>query len=275
MIGLFNRHFSLTDPTDRLGVLLILMFFAVFPIHAHSANDTNNIYIHNSFHSHDALAAKEEDERKVALGDFFKQQAIGMMPNLPDFVRDSTHWALDGLHATRGFFNLDIVPIGDEEDNAEAPANNLQSLLQAKPEIERESPLAASTSYHHRHGILPTRDAILLGAHTKQEFMDGYMHLDLHPYFGQSYFSSRHYYGAEAKLDLAKPENTAHAKKPWGFISMSYTNGDDRLMDHGRGIDMHTEIYFNDNLSLNSGIRQSDTSGAGNYVLLQWKISTQ
>lgn len=280
MIGIFNNRFALTDTTDRLGVLLTLLFFATFPIHAHSANDANSIYANggyfqNSIRTQSVIGTSEEDQKRNALADYVRGQALNLAPGLPDEVRSTVRWAMDGLHSSRGLFSLDVSTLGQDEDEAPQDDNPIAKLAQPLPVEQNETPLLAQTAYHHRNGILPTRDAMLLGSHTRQSFLDNYMRFDFHPYFGQNYFSARHYYGAEAKLDLARPTGTTSSAKPWGTVSIGYTNGDDRLMDHGHGIDMHTEVYFNDHLSLNSGVRQSDTSGSGNYVLLQWKISTE
>lgn len=138
-----------------------------------------------------------------------------------------------------------------------------------------ESSMRASTAYHHRRGVLPTHDAAVLGAHMKQHFLDHYMQLDLHPYFGQNWFSQKNYYGADFTIDLIEPENKSKDSRPWGKFVISYTNGDDDLLDHGRGIDMHGELRFDEHTTLNTGMRQSDTSGASDYVLLQWKMKLE
>ena len=271
MMGIFNTRFALTDTTDRLGVLLTLLFFATFPIHGHCAIDTNNTFAYSS-RNNNTIDVTEENARRDALVDFARKQAISLAPGLPDEIRSTVRDALEGFQTTRGFLNLDVKAL-DNDTSEQSPADPLAPLKQSITQDKAESPWVASTTYHHRHGILPTHDALVVGTHMHQDYFDHYMSFDAHPYFGQNYFSAKNYYGAEFKLDFAKPDDTAHAKKPWGSISFNYTNGDDKLMDHGRGVDMHTEIYFNENLTLNSGLRQSDASGTGNYVMLQWKLA--
>lgn len=262
----FNHQSTLSDTTNRLGILLIFMFFVglfiLCPSQTLFADPFPNPFYPsaidpNSAHSQNSFDIDQQNTRRHALQDYVQKEALNVVPGLPDDMRSTLHWAMDGLHASRGLFSLDLSALND-----------------AGIEQTPEAPWLATT-YHHHHGLLPTHDAITLGTHARYTLMGDYMGFDFHNYYGQNYFSARNYYGSEFKLDLAKSESTKWATNPWGTMAISYTNGDGRLMDHGRGLDLHGEVHFNERLSLTSGLRQSDTSGSSNYVMLQWKMPLQ
>jgi hypothetical protein len=276
MRAFFHDHPILTDPTDRLGVLLILLFFMTFPLRALSDTYPLSAYITNPNPTNGSMDNEQQNLRRDALVDFAKKQAISYAPNLPDTIRDPVRWALSGFHTGSSFFSFGISSSEDEEDQEDAPQSLADLMHPPLPvENQNESSWLASPAYHHRRGILPTHDAAVLGAHMKQSLFGNYMQLDLHPYYGQNWFSQKNYYGADFSIDLAEPANHSETSRPWGKFVIGYTNGDDQLMDHGRGLDMHGELRFNDHLTLNTGMRQSDTTGGSDYVLLQWKMSME
>jgi len=269
----FHPTDSLTEPADRLGVLLILLFFVVFPLHALSAGDPNtNIFISNPAQYNSTIEANEQNERRTALTDYVRKEALNWAPGLPDILRDPARWALSGFHSTRSLFDFGISTHDDDTQTA-AASQPVAGLMQ--PPEDGADQWLASTAYHHLHGILPTHDALTAGAHARQQLFDQYIQYDLHPYYGQNYFSRQGYYATDLSLDFAAPANTAETTRPWGKLVIGYANGDGELIDHGRGIDLHGELRFNDNLSLNSGVRQSDPTGSSNYLLLQWKLATE
>ncbi len=262
----------LTDTTDRLGVLLTLMFFAVFPLHALSAGSSvNNQFISNSIRFDAAEEEADHSKRLDSMLTYAKQELPHLMPGLPSFIRDPAEYALGGLHETTDFLSFDL----GGKDEADAMASILRpvtNLLQPAAPDDRQATWV-EPNYHHRNGVLPLHDAIVIGTHSRKDLMGDYMRIDIHPYVAQNMFSQHGYYGADISFDLAAPRNTTRTTKPWGKVVFSYTNGDSNLMDHGRGADLHGELRFSDNLTLNSGMRQSDTTGASDYVLLQWKLT--
>jgi hypothetical protein len=270
----FNLRFALTDMMDRLGVLLTLVFFALFPFQALSATDSPGPFPSMDARSYKVIDDNAQKEQRSALLDYAKKEVLQLVPNLPDSVRSTARWALGSFAGTENIFDFGFGLGGDLGlgGNVEDIVHPIAELMRS-PTPDEEQATWIAPNYHHRHGILPTHDAMIIGTHSRTDLFGRYMRLDLHPYFGQNYFSANQYYGGEVALDLAAPVDKAHAAKPWGKIAVGYCNGDSNLMDHGRGVDLHGEIHFNQHLSLNSGLRQSDTSGASNYILLQWKMA--
>ena len=265
----------LTDPTERLGVLLTLIFFAIFPIHGFSAATSNNPYAISNSIQFDAVDKQESDKRLQSIIDYAKQELPHMMPGLPSEIREPATWALGGMREAGNLFNFGLSSGEDVGADITAVAAIFKPVAAfMRPAAPEESQATwFAPDYHHRHGILPTHDSIVMGTHTRQDLLHHYMRFDVHPYVGQNLVSSRGYYGADITLDLASPSETSATTKPWGKIAVSYTNGDSSLMDHGRGLDLHGELRFSDKLTLNTGMRQSDTSGSSDYVLLQWKMA--
>jgi len=93
--------------------------------------------------------------------------------------------------------------------------------------------------------------------------------LDVHPYYGQNWHSEANYWGTEVSMHLTSDNDS----KPWGKIALRFSQGDTNLMDRGQGFDMHSEMNFDDHLSLNAGVRENGRSDAGNYAMLRWKMS--
>jgi hypothetical protein len=267
---IFHPTPSLTDIADRLGVLLTLTLIAFVPVHAAAAGG-NELFLPNSpQYQYNAMDAADQNQRLKSMLDYAKQELPVLLPGLPGGFRDPAQWALNGLRETGNFMSFGLAS-GDNIDAVASILRPVTALMQPAAPGDA-SATWLDPAYHHRHGILPTHDAMIVGTHSRQALFDRYMQMDFHPYIAQSYFSAHGYYGAEMTLDLASPADTAHTGKPWGKIVLGYTNGDSNMMDHGRGVDLHGELRFSDTLSLNTGLRQSDSTG--NYVLLQWKIAT-
>lgn len=268
MKDFFHPPSFLTDRTDRLGVLLTLFFFAVFPIHALSAGDPYSPRYAS------AMDASEQSAQRNAIITYARQEATNWVPNLSDTFRGPATWALSGFQATRNLFDFGLSSL-DDDGVSSTDAHAVTRLMPPTATHDDDNAWLASTTYHHHNGILPTHDAMMMGAHAQQGLLDHYMKIDLHPYYAQNWFSERGYYGTELALNLASPADTESVSKPWGKIVLGYTNGDERLTDHGRGINLHGELRISDTISLNSGVRQNDLSDTGNYVLLQWKLITE
>jgi hypothetical protein len=269
----FHPIHSLTEPMDRLGILLILLFFLTFPVRVLSANDSNGIFTGDP-RSNNAIDTAMQDQQRMAVLDYVRKQTFGLVTSMPnDDVRTPVNWFIRTFQNSRGLLSFGLSDLDEEEElrPTRPPANLAQPMVPGYADDQ----WLASTTFHHHSGFLPTHDALMAGAHAKQGLFDQYVQYDLHPYVAQNYFSSRNYYGADLSLNFAKPANTSELSRPWGTLVIGYANGDSQLTDYGRGIDLHGELHFNDQLSLNSGVRQSDPSGDNNYIMLQWKISTE
>jgi hypothetical protein len=266
---------SVTDKVDRIVLILTILLAVVVSMKSYIARaDETSLTGYSKDNS--TLDSYEKDQRRTALIDFARQQAMTITPSLSDDLRSPARWLLNGIHATHSLLNVDVSTLSQVEDASEPSANPVTDMLHDNaPTLADEPSWLASTNYHHLRGISPARDALIAGMHMKHSVMDQYMQFDLHPYYGQNYFTTRRYYGTEAKLDLQNPTDTSSTSRPWGSISIGYVNGNNDLTEHGRGIDMHGTVNFTEHWSLNSGYRPHDTSENINYTLLQWKMPLQ
>jgi len=271
MMYFLPTRFALTDSMDRLGIFLTLLFFSIYPLHALSAGTNSNAnFVSYSTRYNNVVDANEQSQRIGLLLDYAKKEAPHLLPGLPSIVRDPASWAFGGLQNVGDFFDF-AIPSKDDGDTLASIFRPVASFMRPAAPDESQATWFAPT-YHHRHGVLPMHDALVLGTHSRQDMLGGYMRFDLHPYLAQGIASQGGYWGAEVTMDLATPTDHAYATKPWGRLVLGYSNGDGKLMDHGHGIDLHGEVRFSDHLSLNTGVRQSDSSANGNYALLQWKM---
>jgi hypothetical protein len=108
-----------------------------------------------------------------------------------------------------------------------------------------------------------------MGVNLRRPILDHRLQVDVHPYYGQNLLSAGGYYGTEFTATLGG----GAPAQPWGKISFGYINGDEAMMDHGHGFDMHSEVNFSDHLSLDTGLRQNEYTDLGNYVMLRWKLA--
>ena len=121
----------------------------------------------------------------------------------------------------------------------------------------------------HHKGFLPTHDALLLGSNVKMGFVGDRVQFALHPFFGQGWIPSKHYWGTNLSLNIAPRADGM----PWGSIVMGYVGGDESLTDHGRGMNLHGDVDLTNGFLFTSGIRQNSLSGNANYALVKWKAS--
>ena len=215
---------------------------------------------------------KDETNRRLSIvTNYLRQQAPAMMPALPEAIRAPARWAMDSwssIHST--FSGLDTSGLADGGTAIAqflAPVSNIMR----PPSDSTDSAIWVTPGYHHK-GFIPTHDAMVLGFNTRNRVMNGTVQLDTHPFVGQNWHSSESYWGVESTLALAQPTTKPNGK-PWGKISLRYLNGDRALMDHDRGFDMHTELRFDDHISLHAGVREDIGSGVGNYVMLRWQLT--
>lgn len=202
---------------------------------------------------------KELDKQRISQAtSYLRTQALKGTSLLPDEVRDTIGWFKGNWH-----------PIHiDADDDEDVNASSL-SGLPAAPKSDDDA-VDLIVNYHHK-GFLPMHDAILVGAAFKQNIVAHKLDLTARPFVGQSWNSLRNYWGAEMTLDVAQKADGL----PWGKISLGYVGGNDKLTDHGTGIDLHGDIDLTSGWKFTSGIRQDSADGNSNYMMVKWKMEFQ
>lgn len=264
---------SLTDSGIWRGVFLTLItIFVLIPFHSPRADDygrdpalfDNRITTIFGKPAYSPFADQDQHHRVSLLLDYVRKEGPALAPGLPSALRDPAQWMSNRL-------GLDSLNGGGDDDTIMASIfRPVSSLLQA-PSQEEAQALWLSPAYHHK-GMLPFNDALVLGINARHRMWDDRLQLDLHPFYGQNWLRADGYFGAEAAINISRTADGVRAK-PWGRIALSYTGGNSTLMDHGHGFGLHSEVNFNDNLSLNAGMHENETTDIGNYVLLRWKLS--
>lgn len=260
----FNRHI-LTNAYS-CNTLLLTIFICVL---AHCSNAKAFEYYQDQWPdvssssrpSLTPLADQDRSNRIRLMRDYAKTLIPTIAPGLPSYISNPGSWAYNGLG---------IVRQDESIDGVSSFLQPVQSSFQ-QPSVDAPEALWLSPGYHHR-GFLPIHDAMLMGIHLRHTpgvSLDGNsLQFDVHPFVGQSWRSLDDYWGTEVGFSLRH----ASSPQPWGKIAISFTQGDNQLMDHGHGFDMHTEFNFNEHLSLNAGVRENYNSDAGNYVMVRWKL---
>ena len=225
--------------------------------------------------SYNASATKDERQKRISLVmDYLRNEAPAMIPAvapaLPNAVRAPARWAMQGWSAVRNEFDWGMDgPHGNKL--IAALVEPISNLMRA-PSPEQDQAIWLTPGYHHK-GFLPMHDSLTLGFNTRHRAAGGTLQFDTHPFVGQNWHGAESYWGIETSLALARPATSPNGK-PWGKISLRYINGDTALMDHSRGFDMHTELRFDDHVSLHAGVREDIGSGVGNYVMLRWQLAS-
>lgn len=210
-----------------------------------------------------SLVDQDRAHRINLMVDYAKQQVPHLTPGLPAFLRDPRGWITSGLGSSG--LNGDNAP-----DGISSFLQPVQSALH-EPSVDAPQALWITPAYHHK-GFLPVNDAMIMGFHVRHslenDFAGHNLQFDVHPFYGQNWRSTDNYWGTEVAFNLRAKD----AVQPWGKIALRFTNGDTELMDHGHGFDMHSQLNFDEHLSLNAGIRENGNSAAGNYVMMRWKL---
>jgi len=249
--------------------LFITMFFncssaLAFDDH-HAANDG---YGYVNPNSTQPFATNERKQRLRLVMDYARRELPSFLPGLPSgLLHDPMNWVGAGW-----LKNDSLEDFGSQEN-----ANNIISFLQPvqsalrKPDSTVSQALWLDPDYHHK-GFLPFQDAVVLGLHMRSTAVSDMFHnsaqIDIHPFYGQNWHSEANYWGAEASVNFT----ATNTSNPWGNIAMRFSQGNADLMDRGSGFDMHSQLNFNDRLSLNAGIRENGNRDAGNYAMLRWKM---
>lgn len=246
--------------------LLVFAFLAVSPAFAgDEANTLAELPIVTA--GKPRYSAFEESDRNYKLGllmNYVRREGPSWFPGLPDALRSPARMALQSLGSTADEFG----------DGVSAAANELipSFLIPSSPGMDPPAlhdaqRLWISPGYHHMGGLMPFNDAIMLGFNYRADLPNEGFKLNIHPFYGQSWTSPKGYWGVETALGIGPA-----GKKPWGVIVVRYDDGDSGLMDQPRGFDMHTEFSFDNNLTLNAGVRHNEDTQLGDYVLLRWRM---
>ncbi len=262
MKAYFSGDHFLTNAAACIGIFLTLALLVLAPFrNARADNIYTNPAWPTSISGAPANSPFDDQEKNHRVGlllDYVRKEAPGWAPGLPHAMRDPGGWLRNGL-GLGGTNDSD----GDSMSSVFQPMTYLM-----RPPMPGESEAAwLSPDYHHK-GFLPVNDAMIMGANLRHRILDDTLQFDLHPFYGQNWHSSDGYWGTELALNL----RSSSGAQPWGKIALRYSNGDQALMDRGRGFDMHSELKFDESLSLNAGIRESENTELGNYVLLRWKL---
>jgi hypothetical protein len=177
--------------------------------------------------------------------------AVGMLHKPGEWLNDS----------------LDLTALPDERPGKQSTLSAEPTATIVEPPSDPNSALWLDPNYHHK-GFLPMHDAMMLGVNVRQQLGDSGVGISAHPFYGQNWHSIDGYGGVETALSFRNEASV----QPWGKIAIGFTSGDHQMMDHNTGIDLHGELDFTDNLSLNAGIRNDDYGNGDNYVMLRWKL---
>ncbi|HEU0117470.1 MAG TPA: hypothetical protein VFR09_02450 [Alphaproteobacteria bacterium] len=222
----------------------------LFPAYAiDNSTDPYSAGYYSSQRPSTLFANNDQTDLKNQMTSYLRKQEFGVASSLAPIIRSPNEWAQSGLGLDRP---TDISP------------ENI-SLVPAAPETPEAMWL--SPGYHHK-GFFPLDDALVMGVNYRHRLFEDGLQLDVHPFYGQNWHNTNGYYGSEIGLGL-RDQKDGHE---WGRIALRYNNGDESLMDETRGFDMHGELNFDQHLSLNAGLRESEDSDYGNYIVLRWKL---
>lgn len=240
--------------------LILLMFVDCSEAGAFDYYD-NDTVDPNSYgrSTNNPIVTVNRSERISQMTDYAKKQLPVLAPGLPNFLRNPSSWFGHGFG-----FNL-----GNAKNSADISSSVIEPMQQmsSSPSVDAPEAFWVSPNYNHK-GFLPLNDAIIMDVHLRHNMFSSPLQLELHPFYGQNWHSIDNYWGSEIAVGLGSSTLTS---EPWGKIAIRFTQGDTDLMNHGHGMDMHSQLNFDDRLSLNAGIREEGNSSAGNYVMLRWK----
>ncbi len=264
----FQRIHALTEEQFRLGVFLTFLIISLFSTRVlHAATDMTFGYTPEygnmmALAIVSPLANNDRHEKSVLMVSYLRKQVSAMMPGLPDVLRDPQGWLRNGMHDI-GSGLTDFVS-GDDATSSETSPLTSGGNTQL-PVMRQEETLWVTPGYHHK-GF--TNDALTVGFTLGRNLFDNRLRLEMSPLYGQNCISARNYYGNKITANFKDTPGPIQSAK----IEIGYMSGNQDMIDQGRGIDLHSEIKFNDQLGFQAGIRQNETSQMGNYALLQWKI---
>lgn len=276
MAANFIHRVFLTDRHAQFLSIFILLAIFVLPFRdLYASSDVfgyppSTVMVFGQPTDNTPLASEERHQRLTQLLDYVRKEGRSWLPGLLPTVGNPMAWARTNLGIEMGMSGMKNVHnqslIGEDQP---------QSLLQPVSDLmgpaltEEEQSLWLSSQYHHK-GFLPTHDAVMMGfAMHNHVWRD--VQFDIHPFYGQNWMGATGYWGTEMAMDIGAGSVGAQ-QKPWGKIALRYSNGDHELMDSNHGFDMHGEVNFTENIGLNAGVRENNSSELGNYIMVRWKL---
>lgn len=204
-------------------------------------------------------------EEKARIGDvenYIRKQGMQGMTLLPGDVRSAIGWFSGGWHPMIGGGDDDAPPASNVPQGA--PGSALAAMQEDSSDLP---PMHIAGNFHHK-GFLPTHDAAVMGIGLGQNAFDNKLQFTAHPFYGQNWRSLQGYWGGEMAMNIAQREDGM----PWGKIVLGYVQGNDALVDNGRGMDLHGDVDLTEGWKFTSGLRQNSVDGNSNYVMLRWKM---
>jgi hypothetical protein len=238
MIGRWNLWVFLTNAEFRQALFLTLLLFAA-PIGSHC---------------HANSYSADEQQRIRDVENYIREQGLQSVRLLPDEMRGAIGFVSNNLKALSA-----TASIGNDSGNQSADPT---------PSASDGMPFSVAPDFHHK-GFLPTKDALLIRLGFSRKAIGDKLLFTAHPFYGQNWRSLRGYWGAEMSMLIDKRDDNL----PSGALALTYTGGNEQLMDNGRGIDLHGDIDLTEGWNLTSGLRQNSLSGSSNYVMLRWKLT--
>ncbi len=263
MNGVFTlRHILTSHISEGVAVLTLTLSF-LLPQNAYAVTDDNPSLVPVPMYSGQVaetpLESLDKGQRLGLLLDYVRKEVPGWAPGIRDAIRGPLNWTKNNWMDAQD--SLGLV-------DAEPDSKGLYHGLMQAPSAEMAEGFWVMPDYHHK-GFLPFNDAMQMNFNLRHSFFDRRLQVEGGPFYAQNWMSLNGYEGAEIALNLRDP--VTHESK--GRFSIRYTEGDQDLMDHGQGIDLHAEYHFNEQLSLHGGIRENEETQLGNYVMLRWKLT--
>lgn len=265
MDGIFNICRFLPYPRGWAGFFLTLCILFTPASAPHADNGTTIIsvpVIADRPMNGSPMEEAEKRQRLKLLLDYMRKEGPDLVPGLSGIIRSP-------FRSVGRVFGMDSISELGDEAGFLIPLFQPVATMMTPPSLDEAQALWLSPEYHHRKGILPFRDSLILGVNFRQQAWNDRVQFDVRPFYGQNWVSTDGYWGTEFGISLKRKE----ASDPWGRIALRYTDGASALVDNGHGFDMHTEIRFDKNLALHAGVRESGNSDLGDYVLLRWKLT--
>jgi hypothetical protein len=208
----------------------------------------------------------DKDAQLGLLWDHVKHQAPRLVPRLRSTMLTPLRWTLSNLNEASEFLGLDEG--AQESERFLTPFTHSFVAMMQPPSVDSSQAFWLTPSYSHK-GFLPVNDAMIMRLNMRHRALHDRVQMDLAPFYAQNWLSTRGYGGAEASVTIHRQDKNA---KPWGKVTLRYAEGSSDLMDRRHGIDFHADVQFTDTMNLTAGVRDSQNSQLGNYVMVRWKL---
>jgi hypothetical protein len=261
----YHKFYLLTDKVLRTGLFLTLITVTSGRADICQAADNYNEVNVTARTSATVADTLEQHKRLGLVMDYVRHEATHWLPGIPRALTSTGKWVAGNLSSLAAEF--DFQGVGDAENGImTSVVTPVMSMIEA-PTIDQNDAMWVTPNYHHK-GFLPTKDAIIMGVNMRRGLMQNRMRFEVKPFYGQNPISTRGYWGSAVSININEPIGIFQS----GNVTISYIGGDSRLSDHGRGIDLHSDLKFNDHLGLEAGMRQDNNEKTGDYVMVRWAM---